>query len=525
MSDKIEYSRLLLKRTGLTGQVPTIPTGTTLNEMIPTDLFIGEMYCNTTDDALWVRTDNGIYPISLSGLTATTPTLGEVLYTSNFSNGFDIVISNGNTIVYSGLSSGSSSTFLALDASGNTITATGGSGSSGSSGTSGVAGTSGTNGASGTNGTSGINGTSGTNGTNGSSGTSGSNGTSGISGDILWTSGSTLGSITGIAGTGNTNTNEYTLLVGNDNNLGTSGSPGILGNIVIGSSNTSNSAGSGIFGNSNTSTSGFYNYIFGGGNTLTNSSYTSVFGGNNITSGGSYNFITGLSNKIIGVPSAYLAIIGGINNALNGTLRSAIIGGSGITGTTNDMVYVPDLTIVSATTGTSISFLGLDSNNKVIKTTGGANGTNGTSGTNGASGTNGTSGSNGASGTNGTSGTSFASPYTGNIQITSGQTWVTLPTTGTTTSATTVNFNNGNVQEYTLGASTTFTFSNPNSGATYILIIKQSSGGSNTITWPGTVTWAGGTTPTMTATANKFDVYTFIYDGSKYFASYIQNFT
>ena len=140
----------------------------------------------------------------------------------------------------------------------------------------------------------------------------------------------------------------------------------------------------------------------------------------------------------------------------------------------------------------------------------------------GLSGTNGTSGTNGSSGT---SGTSFASPYTGNIQITSGQTWVTLPTTGTTTSATTINFNDGNVQEYTLGASTTFTFSNPNSGATYILIIKQSSGGSNTITWPGTVTWAGGTTPTMTATANKFDVYTFIYDGSKYFASYIQNFT
>jgi hypothetical protein len=89
MSDKIEYSRLLLKRTGQTGQVPTIPTGVTLNEMIPTDLFVGEMYCNVADDALWIRTDNGIYPISLSGLTATTPDLGQVLYEGNFTNGYD----------------------------------------------------------------------------------------------------------------------------------------------------------------------------------------------------------------------------------------------------------------------------------------------------------------------------------------------------------------------------------------------------------------------------------------------------
>jgi len=538
MSDKIEYSRLLLKRTGLTGQVPTIPTGTTLNEMIPTDLFIGEMYCNTTDDALWVRTDNGIYPISLSGLTATTPTLGEVLYTSNFSNGFDIVISNGNTIVYSGLSSGSSSTFLALDASGNTITSTGGSGSSGSSGTSGVAGTSGTNGASGTNGTSGINGTSGTNGTNGSSGTSGSNGTSGISGDILWTSGSTLGSLLSYYGTGNTITHENSIIIGSEFssvNKGTAGTSGF--NLITNSyaSQVNNSEMSTIIGSEQSAILGSYRSgIFSGyDNGISNgTNYNSVIlGGNShiIANDNNNSSILGGDNNYIQI-SDNSSIIGGINHYIykagsSRTYNSVIIGGQAITANTDNMVYVPDLTIVSATTGTSISFLGLDSNNKVIKTTGGANGTNGTSGTNGASGTNGTSGSNGASGTNGTSGTSFASPYTGNIQITSGQTWVTLPTTGTTTSATTVNFNNGNVQEYTLGASTTFTFSNPNSGATYILIIKQSSGGSNTITWPGTVTWAGGTTPTMTATANKFDVYTFIYDGSKYFASYIQNFT
>jgi len=57
------------------------------------------------------------------------------------------------------------------------------------------------------------------------------------------------------------------------------------------------------------------------------------------------------------------------------------------------------------------------------------------------------------------------------------------------------------------------------------LIVKQSAGGSNTISWPSSVIWSGAVTPTMTAGANKFDVYTFIYDGTRYFGAYLQNFT
>jgi hypothetical protein len=184
-----------------------------------------------------------------------------------------------------------------------------------------------------------------------------------------------------------------------------------------------------------------------------------------------------------------------------------------ITGSTTQIVGASNYWEVPVSLVSAAGTAQFSNNHKIILATLGATGTNGTSGT---SGTNGSAG---------TSGTSFASPYVGNVQITSGQTWITLPTTGTTTSATTINWNNGNTQEYVLGSSTTFTFSNPNAGATYILIIRQSSGGSNTTTWPGTVSWAGGTPPTMTATANKFDVFTFVYDGSKYFGSYVQNFT
>lgn len=141
----------------------------------------------------------------------------------------------------------------------------------------------------------------------------------------------------------------------------------------------------------------------------------------------------------------------------------------------------------------------------------------------GATGATGLAGSNGATGATGATGT-FISPYTGNIQI-NGQSWVTADVNGNTSSSTTVDWDSGNVQTFTLNAATTtFTFSNGNAGASYILIIKQNSAGSQLISWPASVTWSGGSTPTMTSAANRYDVYTFIYDGTKYFGSYVQNF-
>jgi hypothetical protein len=62
-----------------------------------------------------------------------------------------------------------------------------------------------------------------------------------------------------------------------------------------------------------------------------------------------------------------------------------------------------------------------------------------------------------------------------------------------------------------------------NAGATYIVIVKQAAGASYTATFTG-VLWSGGSAPTQTPTNNKYDVYTFIYDGTNIFGSYIQNF-
>ena len=155
----------------------------------------------------------------------------------------------------------------------------------------------------------------------------------------------------------------------------------------------------------------------------------------------------------------------------------------------------------------------------------GVKGATGATGAKGATGVKGATGAKGTTGAKGATGAAFSSPYTGNLQI-NGQAWISADANGNTTSTTAVNWNDSNIQTFTLNANpTTFTFANPNAGATYILIIRQNAAGSYTITWPGTVTWSGASTPTMTATANRYDVFTFIYDGSKYFGSYVQNFT
>lgn len=76
-----------------------------------------------------------------------------------------------------------------------------------------------------------------------------------------------------------------------------------------------------------------------------------------------------------------------------------------------------------------------------------------------------------------------------------------------------LDWNNSNVQYVELAGNRTFTFANPKDGSRYIIIIKQTGGG-NTVTWPATVLWPGGTPPTLTAGAGKVDVITFVYDGT-----------
>jgi len=87
----------------------------------------------------------------------------------------------------------------------------------------------------------------------------------------------------------------------------------------------------------------------------------------------------------------------------------------------------------------------------------------------------------------------------------------------------TIDFSNGPAHKSTLTGNCTFTFSNPIAGQAYILK-TVGDGTVRTITWPAAVKWAGGTAPTMTGTAGKFDLINFYYDGTDYLGSYTQNY-
>ena len=82
--------------------------------------------------------------------------------------------------------------------------------------------------------------------------------------------------------------------------------------------------------------------------------------------------------------------------------------------------------------------------------------------------------------------------------------------------------NDGNVHHVQLTGNCTFTFSNPvatGDSSSFTLILEQDGTGSRTATWPASVKWAAATAPTLTTTADKFDVlaFTTVDGGTRWF--------
>lgn len=77
--------------------------------------------------------------------------------------------------------------------------------------------------------------------------------------------------------------------------------------------------------------------------------------------------------------------------------------------------------------------------------------------------------------------------------------------------ATNIDLSLGNSFVVTMNATATFSFINPPSGTdiTSFTIITVNSAGGYAISWPASVTWSGGATPTRTTTSGKQDAYTF----------------
>jgi hypothetical protein len=100
----------------------------------------------------------------------------------------------------------------------------------------------------------------------------------------------------------------------------------------------------------------------------------------------------------------------------------------------------------------------------------------------------------------------------------------TVVVIGTVGASHTFVISTGTVQTATLTGSTPCTFTMPTAtaGKSFILKLTQSAANMTTATFTG-VKFAGGTAPTITATANAVDIISFIADGTNWYGSAIQN--
>lgn len=77
--------------------------------------------------------------------------------------------------------------------------------------------------------------------------------------------------------------------------------------------------------------------------------------------------------------------------------------------------------------------------------------------------------------------------------------------------ATTIDWLAGDEYHLTLTADCTLTFVNPIGGGRYVIVVEQDATGGHTVTWPTTVSWPDGVTPTLTTTPGALDLVELVY--------------
>jgi len=93
---------------------------------------------------------------------------------------------------------------------------------------------------------------------------------------------------------------------------------------------------------------------------------------------------------------------------------------------------------------------------------------------------------------------------------------------GNSGTAQTISLTNGTLQTCTLTGNCTFTMPTVSAGKSFTLILSTGAG-SFTGTFTG-VKYAGGTAPTITTTASRWDILTFVSDGTYWYGSIAQAF-
>ena len=98
---------------------------------------------------------------------------------------------------------------------------------------------------------------------------------------------------------------------------------------------------------------------------------------------------------------------------------------------------------------------------------------------------------------------------------------------GTVTTSNTLSLTNGTVQTATLTASTACTFTMPTAtaGKSFTLLLKQAAATGNGTATFTSVKFNSSGAPTITATAGKMDILTFVSDGTNWYGSYTQGYT
>ena len=127
--------------------------------------------------------------------------------------------------------------------------------------------------------------------------------------------------------------------------------------------------------------------------------------------------------------------------------------------------------------------------------------------------------------------TNIVNDASGNVAIGANLTPVsyteTVTAVGTVTTTSTLSIAAGTVLTATLTASTACVFTMPTAtaGKSFILLLKQAATTGNGTATFTSVKWNSGGAPTITATAGKMDILTFVADGTNWYGSASQGYT